>query len=132
MQADDLPPQNQSYLHWYYSSLGMPTFLLIVGATLLAMVVIVLLFMRGRGPAVPSAILFVLPLPLLIGVVCFLGGSITYLFELGEAGDQRASPTMFSYGLVSMLQASSCFCPLLMLSLPLLMALGFRANRPKV
>lgn len=131
MHEDDFP-RRQSYLEWYFSSLGMPTFLLIVGATLLAMLVIVVLFMRGRGPAVPSAILFVLPLPLLLGLVCFLGGSITYLSQLAEAGEQRASPTMLSYGLISMMQASSCFCPLLMLSLVLLMILGFRANRPKV
>ena len=131
MHEDDFP-RPQSYIGWYFSSLGMPTLLLIVGATLLAMVVIVLLFMRGRGPAVPSAILFVLPLPLIIGLVCFLGGSITYLSQLAEAGDQPAAPTMLSYGLISMMQASSCFCPLLMLSLVLLMVLGFRANRPKV
>lgn len=131
MHEDNLQ-RPQSYLGWYFSSLGMPTLLLIVGATLLAMVVIVLLFWRGRGPAVPAAILFVLPLPLLIGLVCLLGGSITYLNQLAEADDQKIFHGMFSYATIAMLQASSCFCPLLMLSLTLLMVLGFRANRTKI
>jgi hypothetical protein len=125
------PPLRQSYLQWFYSSMGMPTLLLIVGSTLLVMVLVVLLAWRGRGPAVPSAIFFVLPLPLVIAAVCFLGGSITYLSELAEAGDGPISHTTFSYALTASLQASSCFCPLLMLSLLVLMVVGIRTSGTK-
>jgi hypothetical protein len=128
---DDFAPARQSYLQWYLSSLGMPTLLLIVGVTLIAMVLVVLLFLRGRGPAVPAAILFVLPLPLIVGLICFLAGTIRYLNELAIADGLPVSYDLLSYALVAMTQASSCFCPLLMLSLTFLMVLGFRSQGPK-
>jgi hypothetical protein len=121
------PPQ--SYLHWYFESLGLPTLLLIAAVTLLAMALVVALFLRGRGPAVPGAILFLLPLPLIVGLVALLGGSITYLTQLANAGDQPVSPKAFSYALTAAVQASSCFCPLLILSLVVLMVLGFRGSK---
>lgn len=124
-------PLPQSYLQWFYSSLGLPTLLLIVGSTLLVMILVVLLLWRGRGPAVPSAIFFALPLPLVIAAVCFLGGSITYLSQLAEAGDGPISHAAFSYALTASLQASGCFCPLMMLSLLVLTVVGIRTSGTK-
>jgi len=125
----EMPPQ-PSYLQWYFSSMGLPTLLLIVGVTALAMVLIVLLFLRGRGPAVPAAMVAVLPLPLIAGLLALLGGTITYLSHLATVGDKPISHTAFAYALASMTQASTCFCPLLILCLALLMALGFRGGKP--
>lgn len=126
----EFEPRPQSYLQWYFSSLGMPTLLVIVGLTLLAMVLVVVLFWRGRGPAVPAAILFVSWLPLIAGAVCFLSGMIMYLNELARASDGPGplSHATISYALTASMQATSCFCPLLMLSLVLLMVLGFRTS----
>jgi hypothetical protein len=114
----------KSYLQWHFDSLGLPTLLLIVGVSLLAMTLIIVLFLRGRGPGVPAAILFILPMPLVVGLVCLLGGSITYLSQLAAGQGQRMDA--FAYGLTAATQASSCFCPLLILSLVLMMVLGFR------
>jgi len=125
MHADDMP-RRQSYLDWYLSSIGTPMLLLIVGASLLTLVLIIMLFVRGRGPAVPAAILFVLPFPLLIGALCLVGGSIKALSQLARPVDPQGSTDWFSFGLNSMMQASSCFCPMLLLSLTFLMILGFR------
>lgn len=122
----EFEPRPQSYLGWYFSSLGMPTLLVIVGLSLLAMVLVVVLFWRGRGPAVPAAMLLVSWLPLIAGAVCFLSGMIMYLNEL--AGPEPSSPATISYALTASMQATSCFCPLLMLSLLLLMVLGFRTS----
>jgi hypothetical protein len=124
------PAPPQSYLQWYLSSLGMPMLLAIVGVTLLAMVLVIVLFLRGRGPAVPAAIAFLLPLPLIVGALGLLDGSIQYLSHLAHGSDGPLAHASFSYALVSMTQASSCFCPLLMLGLALLMAIGFRDGRP--
>lgn len=121
--------QQQSYLQWYISSLGVPTLLLIVGVTLLAMALVIVLFLRGRGPAVPAAIVFLLPLPLIVGALAFLGGTITYLYEIALASDAPISHSSFAYALTAMTQASSCFCPLLILSLALLLTLGFRGGK---
>lgn len=132
MEIDiDSPPVQQSYLDWYVSSLGMPTLFLIVGATLLAGVLIVLLFLRGRGPAVPAAIVFVLPLPLLVGLMCFLGGSISFLNNAAMNGPPAEGARWFAYGTLSLMQASSCFCPLLILTLVFLMTLGFWSSKKK-
>ena len=132
MEIDiDSPPVQQSYLHWYVSSLGMPTILLIVGATLLAGVLILVLFLRGRGPAVPAAIAFVLPLPLLVGLMCFLGGSISFLNNVAINGPPAAGARWFAYGTLALMHASSCFCPLLMLTLVFLMMLGFWSSKKK-
>jgi hypothetical protein len=129
MEIDSSPPIQQSYLHWYVSSLGMPTLLLIVGATLFAALLVVLLFLRGRGPAVPAAMVFVLPLPLLIALVCFLGGTISFLNNVAVNGSPVEGARWFSFATISLLHASSCFCPLLLLTLTLLMTLGFSASK---
>jgi hypothetical protein len=128
IEVDSLPVQ-QSYLLWYVTSLGMPTLLLIAAATLLAAGLVVLLFLRGRGPAVPAAMVFVLPLPLLIGLVCFLGGSILFLHNVALSGPAEQGVGWLSYAMLAMMHASSCFCPLLLLTLTLLMTLGFSASR---
>src|SRR5215213_8027727 len=122
---EQLPPR-QSYLAWYVTSLGFPTLLLIVGVTIIAAGIIVLLFWRGRGSAAPAAMAFTLPLPLFVGAICFLGGAIGYFNQLAESQPGQHEPGLLSYGLVAMFQASSCFCPLLALTLTLLMVLGFR------
>lgn len=129
MEFEDAPPIQQSYLHWYVTSLGWPTLGVIVGVTLLAMGLIVLLFFRGRGPAVPAAMVFVLPLPLLVGLLCFLSGSISFLSNLSMDGPREQGASLLSYATLALLQSSSCFCPLLLLTLTLLMVLGFAANR---
>jgi hypothetical protein len=124
-------PLRQSYLAWYFSSLGFPTLLLIVGMTVIAAGIIVLLFLRGRGPAALAAMAFALPLPLFAGAICFLGGTIGYFKELAEAQPGQRLSGLLSYGLVAIFQASSCFCPLLALTLTLLMVLGFRSSASK-
>jgi hypothetical protein len=130
MHEDDLP-RPQSYLEWYVNSLGMPTLLLIVGATLVAMFLVVLLFVRGRGPAMPAAILFVLPLPLIVGVIALLAGLINSYTALSYSLSHTSRPAMgqMGYGFVSIMQASGCFCPLLLLTLTLLMFVGFRGTK---
>ncbi|WP_254507547.1 hypothetical protein [Anatilimnocola floriformis] len=123
---DEMPIVAKSYLRWYLDSTGVPTLLVLFGAMLLALVLIVTLFRRGRGPAVPTAIVFIMPLPLVVGLVCFLAGTIHYLHQMGLAAGEQVSSESLSYALTSAMQATSCFCPVLILSLVLLMVLGFR------
>lgn len=121
--------QQQSYLQWYITSLGVPTLLAIVGVTMFATALVIVLFLRGRGPAVPAAIAFILPLPLIVGALAFLGGTINYLYQIALAGEEPIKHESFAYALTAITQASSCFCPLLILSLALLMTLGFRGSK---
>ena len=121
-------PNRQSYLQWYFGTLGIPTLLVIVVAALLAMALMLVVFLRGRGPAVPAAILFLLPLPLIVGAIALVGGTLSYYRELGESTTGRVDPGGLSYGFIAAMQASSCFCPTLVLSVVLLMILGFRGS----
>lgn len=125
------PHARQSYIEWYFTSLGFPTLLLIVGMTVIAAGIIVLLFLRGRAAAAPAAMAFALPLPLLMAGICLLAGAIFYLNELAEAIPGQHLSGAFSYALVTMFQASSCFCPLFVLTLTLLMILGHRSSSAK-
>lgn len=128
MEEFQSAPHRQSYLEWFFSTLGVPTLVLISVAALLAMGLMLVVFLRGRGPAVPAAIMFLLPLPLIVGAIALVGGTLSYFREVGESATGRVDPGGLSYGFIAAMQASSCFCPTLVLSLVLLMILGFRGS----
>ncbi len=130
-EIDAMPKPALSVLEWHVSSTGLPTLSVILLATLVALVLVVVLFSRGRGPAVPAAILFLMPLPLIVGLLAFLGGLTSYLVKFANSFDDAPRPDDLSYGLTSAMVASSCFIPLLTVSLILLFIRGLRdSNSP--
>lgn len=78
MQADVDPnsPAGQSRLMWMLRALG-PEFVLLLPATaLIALVVVLILVLRGKGPAMVGAILLVVPLPIYVALLGVLSGMI--------------------------------------------------------
>lgn len=128
--ADSFPENLQANL----SGLATGALILIIIATLLAMILTVIVFWRGRGPAVPAAILFLLPLPLIVGVIALLAATIYAYIDLSYAVsvtslEHGTSAAKLGVGFRAISQASSCFCPLALLSISLLMVLGFRSHK---
>ena len=71
--AEDLAqPVQQSRLMWMLHALGLQTVILPVIA-LVAFAVVLLLILRGKGPAMVGAILLVVPMPIYVAVLSALG-----------------------------------------------------------
>lgn len=74
--AEEFEPVRQSYLMWFFSALGWKYTLLLPLAGLLAFVLTLLVVTRGKGPAQVGALLFIVPLPVLIGIYGVVEGLI--------------------------------------------------------
>lgn len=68
--------EGQSYLHWVANSLGVYS-LLIPIAGLLAFVLTILMVTRGKGTAGALSLLFIVPLPLFVGIYAGIEGAIS-------------------------------------------------------
>jgi hypothetical protein len=66
----------QSWLNWFFSSLGFGYALLLPAVALICFVLTLIVVIRGRGPMAAAAIVLVVPTPFLIGIVAGLRGGI--------------------------------------------------------
>ena len=69
-------PVQQSYLMFVYESLGLRYALLLPLTALISFNLTLLVVLRGRGAAAGFALLFIVPMPLMVGVHGFLDGWI--------------------------------------------------------
>jgi len=68
-------PVPQSFLHWVISSVGGFYLILLLVSAALALILTTLVVVRGKGPHAGIALIFIVPLPLLIGIfVAILSG----------------------------------------------------------
>jgi hypothetical protein len=74
--AEEFEPVRQSYLMWLFSALGWKYALLLPLAGLLTFGLTLLLVTRGKGAAQVGALLFIVPLPVLIGIFGVVEGLI--------------------------------------------------------
>jgi hypothetical protein len=125
----DMPHQQMSYLEWVLQSAGPMTWLLLFLLVLFAIGTIVLLWLRGRGPAQAPAILLVMALPLVAGALVFLNVSVNGFLKVAE--DPRAVDTIQSQGSAFLIAYGStcCFVPVLFVGVIVLLVLGLRGPK---
>lgn len=117
-EFEDTPMQKIYYASWVINSLGWPTLHLLLCATIIACALVTLLSSRGRGPARPVAILFLIPTPLFLGCLISLGATIHWL--MNEAmGQATASNTaeVISRSLLAIMVSATCTLPILVFGL---------------
>ena len=66
----------ESLLAWTFSALGVRYTLLLPLAGLVCFLLVLLLVIRGKGPWVSTALLLIVPLPLLLGIFAAIEGLI--------------------------------------------------------
>ncbi len=76
MMNEMAEPVQQSYLMWMYSALGIKYALLLPASAASSFVVTLLLVVRGKGAFAAAAIVLVVSLPLLVGIVGALDGTM--------------------------------------------------------
>lgn len=94
-------PQHQSFLMWVLTTLGMNAILLPLCAGL-AFVLTLLLVLRGKGPLTGTALLFIVPAPLLLGFWGALKGAIAS-FSVIAMSDVSLKPAEVAGGVAEAL-----------------------------
>ena len=98
MTEDFPPPIRQSFLMWMFSALGWRyTFLLPLAASF-AFVFVLLVVLRGKGPAMTGALLFLVPLPVLVGIVGFVDGLVAS-FQVISMSQTVPKPSQWAMGI---------------------------------
>lgn len=72
----EIAPVRETYLHWLYMALGIKYTLLLPLAALVSFVVALIIVVRGRGPLAGAALLFIVPMPFLVGIYGAIEGAI--------------------------------------------------------
>jgi hypothetical protein len=85
--TDDLaPPESHSLLSWLFMALGWRYSLLLPLAAVIGFVTVMLIVVRGRGPAMAGAVLLIAPLPLLVGIVGMAEGILSIQLVISGTG----------------------------------------------
>jgi hypothetical protein len=93
----DSPPR-RSYLMWLFSALGVKYTLFLPLAALVAFVVVGFLIWKGKGPALVGALVFVVPLPVLVGILGVIEGLMA-MFQVLAASDTSAPASAIAEGI---------------------------------
>lgn len=123
----NLPPpmQSMSRWEWIVNSAGATTWLVLLLITLFSLGLILLLWMRGRGPTLAPAILLVMMLPLVAGALVFINVQMNDLFAI--AALRQHAPTLIQSQAKAYQVASGsicCFGPVLFLGVVSLLWIG--------
>jgi len=81
----DEPVHQQSYLMWFFSALGIKYAVLLPLVGLIAFVVVLVLVLKGKGPALPAALMLIVPLPLLVGIGGVIEGLLAFFQVIAGA-----------------------------------------------
>ena len=92
MVEDFTQSVQQSSLTWFFSSLGWKYTLLLPMAGLFSFVVVLVLILRGKGPAMVGALVFLVPLPFFIGVFGVVDG-LAASFQVIAMSDVAPKPS---------------------------------------
>jgi hypothetical protein len=91
-------PVRMSYLEFLFQSLGYRYALLLPAAAALAFVVVLILLLRGRGPAMVGAMLFVVPLPIFVGILGVVDGMLAS-FHVVAMSNTAPKPAEYAQGI---------------------------------
>ena len=94
----DEAPRQMSYLQFVFNSLGWRYTFLLPMAGLFAFVVILVLVLRGKGSALPVALMLVVPLPFLVGIVGVVDGLLAS-FQVIAMSDTTPKPSDLAQGI---------------------------------
>ena len=128
--APDFVPRNQSYLSWFLTSLGPETLGLLFAAMVVSLVLILLVAVRGRGPTVPAAIMLLIPLPLVVGGIAFVGSLVVALRNIEEQRGSLAIGRPLSHAVTSGLASTCFFLPVLVLGVVTMLCIVFKKPLP--
>jgi hypothetical protein len=88
----DAEPVRQSMLYWYYSALGLKYSLLLPFVAFVAFLLTLVIVFRGKGSLAGVALVFIVPLPVLIGIYASVEGAIAmYQVVAGSTVEAKSS-----------------------------------------
>jgi len=97
MAEDFGAPVRRSYLSWFFAALGWKYTLLLPLVGMLAFAVVLVLVLRGKGPAMVGALLFVVPLPIFVGLMGVVDGLMS-MFQVLAMADISPKPSVVADG----------------------------------
>ena len=95
--VEDLPRQ-QSYLEFMFNSLGWRYTFLLPLAALVSFVLILVLALRGKGSAVPAALVLLVPLPIIVGIFGVVDGMLAS-FQVIAMSNTAPRPAEYAHGI---------------------------------
>lgn len=94
---EDLPRQ-QSYLEFFFHSLGWRYSLLLPMAALAAFVLVLVLVIRGKGNSLPAALILIVPLPIFVAIMGVVDGMLAS-FAVISMSDTAPKPSVWAEGI---------------------------------
>lgn len=91
-------PVRMSYLEFLFQALGFRYTVLLPAVGLLAFVFVLVLVIRGKGPALTGALLFLVPLPVLLGVFAAIDGMLAS-FQVIAMSNTAPKPSEYAMGI---------------------------------
>lgn len=120
--GDNLEPVRQSFLQWIFMALGLKYTLLLPLAAFVAFVLTLVILLRGRGPMAAAALIFIVPMPFVIGIYGAIEGQIA-VYQVIAATAVQPKPSELAEG-TSMALATPMVGMLLMVPAYLLATAG--------
>jgi hypothetical protein len=97
MAEDFAEPVRQSYLMWLVAALGWRYMLLLPLAGLVSFGLTLFVVLRGKGAAQVGALLFIVPLPILVGIMGVVDGMIAS-YQVIAMSDTIPKPSQIALG----------------------------------
>jgi len=88
----------QSYIEFIINSLGWRYMFLLPLAALVSLTLILILVVRGKGSAVPAALVLLVPLPILVGILGVVDGMVAS-FQVIATSDIAPEPSAYAQGI---------------------------------
>lgn len=95
--GDNLEPVRQSFLQWIFMALGLKYTLLLPLAAFVAFVLTLIVLLRGKGPMAAAALIFIVPMPFLIGIYGAIDGLIS-VYQVIAATAVQPKPSELAEG----------------------------------
>ncbi len=91
-------PVRMSYLEFLFQALGFRYAVLLPAVGILAFVFVLVLVIRGKGPALTGALLFLVPLPVLVGLFAAVDGMVAS-FQVIAMSNTAPKPSEYAMGI---------------------------------
>jgi hypothetical protein len=96
----DTKPIEQSFLSWFYYTLGLQYAILLPLAGLICFLLALILVLRGKGPMAAAGLILIVHVPLFIGVFAAIQGIIaSYTIIAGSAVTPKPSELAAGYSM---------------------------------
>lgn len=91
-------PVRQSFLLFLINALGIRYAFLLPAAALVAFIVVLILVLRGKGPELVGALIFIVPLPVLVGILGTVDGMLAS-YQVIAMSDLAPKPSEVAQGI---------------------------------